>query len=98
MSWQGKTIAIPGQVAQLPQKRQHVGTSRTPTGAGAPERVSPSSPHQTYKNRNAPRRKASPILASPSTYQTHSHYTLNSPALYWNLPPPTWNLNNVDSS
>jgi hypothetical protein len=30
-------------------------------------------------------------LATP-TYRTKSYYTLDSPALYWNLPPPTWKL------
>src|SRR5216683_5326898 len=74
-----------------------MGTSRTPTDAGAPQRVSPSSLHQTYKSHDVPQRKVSPILASPSTYQTRSHYTLDSPALYWNLPPLTWNLNDGSS-
>ncbi len=36
-------------------------------------------------------REVSPILAT-STYQTHSHYTLDSLTLYWNLPPLMWNL------
>src|SRR5216683_6374580 len=30
-SWQGETIAIPGQVARLPRKRQHVGCYRLST-------------------------------------------------------------------
>src|SRR5216683_8347928 len=96
MSREGETIAIPGQVARIPRKRQHVGTSRTSANAGAPKRVPSSKPHRTYKRRDDSRRKASPILASPTTYQTSSHYSLDSPVPFWNLPPPTWNLDPPD--
>src|SRR5216683_5801802 len=61
-----KTIAIPGQVARLSRKRQHVGTSRTPSNAGTPKRVSPSKPRRTYKKGGDTQRKASPILAAPT--------------------------------
>src|SRR5216683_7569139 len=91
-SREGKTIAIPGQVAGISRKRQHVGTSRTPTSASTPKRVPPSKPRRTYKRSSDTRRNASPNLASPSTYQTRSHYSLNSPVPFWNLLPPTWNL------
>src|SRR5216683_7027642 len=92
MSREGETIAIPGQVARIPRKRQHVGTSRTSANAGAPKRVPSSKPRRTYKRRDDSRRKASPILASPTTYQTRSHYTLDPTVPFWNLPPPTWDL------
>ena len=91
-SREGKTIAILGQVARIPRKRQHVGTSRTPADAGAPKRVSPPKPRRTDKRSSDSQQNASPILASPSTYQTRSHYSLDSPVPFWNLPPPTWNL------
>src|SRR5216683_6273497 len=68
-----------------------MGTSRTLANSAAPEGVPPSSPRQKHKRRDLSAGKVSPILAT-STYQTHSHYTLDSPALYWNLPPPMWNL------
>src|SRR6266851_7585310 len=93
MSSARKTIAISDQVAWVPRKRQHVGTRREPTNAGTPKRVPPSSPRRTYKKGGDALQTASPILASPSTYQTRSHYLLDSPALFWNLPPPTWDLN-----
>src|SRR5216683_486412 len=95
-SREGKTIAIPGQVARVPRKRQHVGASRTLANAGTPKRVSSSKPRRTYKERGNCRQNASSILASPSTYQTRSHYSLDSPVLFWNLPPPTWNLDTPD--
>src|SRR6266853_2419258 len=63
-----KTITIPGQVARLPRKRQHVGACGKPTDAGTPERVSPSSPRRTDKKGDDSLRTTSPILASPSTY------------------------------
>src|SRR6266851_4919518 len=92
MSRARKTIAIPGQVAWIPRKRQHVGTRGKPTNTGAPKRVPPSSPRQRYKRRGESPQNASPILASPSTYQTRSHYLLDPPAAFWSLPPPTWNI------
>src|SRR5216683_3316385 len=96
MSREGETIAIPGQVAWIPRKQQHVGTSRTPTSTGTPKRVSPSKPRRADKRRNGPLQNTSPILASTSTYQTRSHYSLDSPVPFWNLPPPTWNLDMPD--
>ena len=91
-SREGETIAIPGQVAWIPRKRQHVGTSRTPADASTPKRVPPPKPRRTYKKGDHSQQNTSPILASPSTYQTRSHYSLDSPVPFWNLPPPTWNL------
>src|SRR5216683_1796377 len=70
-----------------------MGTSRQPANSNTLERVSPTSPHQRYKSHIEPGRKAFPILAS-SSYCTHSHYLLKSSALYWNLPPLMWNLDN----
>src|SRR5216683_505843 len=87
-----KTIAIPGQVAGVPRKRQHVGTRRKSTDAGTPKRVPPSSPRRTVKRSDDSLQTTSPILASPSTYQTRSYYSLDSPVPFWNLPPPTWDL------
>src|SRR6266851_9384558 len=78
-------------MARLPQKQQYMGTSRTFANPTTPEGVSLSSPRRKHKRRDLSAGRASPILAT-STYQTRSHYTLNSPALYWNLPPPIWNL------
>src|SRR6266851_1943307 len=91
MSWEEKTIIIPNQVARLPQKQQHVGTSRTPANSAAPKGVSLSPPPQQYKSNCCTMKTPSPILAS-SSYCTHSYYPLESLALYWNLPLPTWNL------
>ncbi len=48
-------------------------------------------PPRKHKSRAYPTETRSPILAS-SSYCTCSYYNLNSPALYWNLPPPMWNL------
>src|SRR6266851_9758511 len=48
---------------------------------------------QQHKKAGHPTETASPILAS-SSYQTHSHYTLDTLALFWNLPLPIWNMNN----
>src|SRR5712671_4796649 len=92
MSREGETIAIPGQVAWIPRKRQHVGTSRTPTDANTPKRVPPSKPHRTDKRSDVSLQTAFPILASPSTYQTRSHYSPDSTVPFWNLPPASWDL------
>src|SRR6266851_7293819 len=70
-----------------------MGTSRTFANSTTSKGVSPPSPHRKHKRCNLSTGGASPILAT-STYQTRSHYTLDSPALYWNLSPPTWNLDN----
>src|SRR5712671_6501454 len=91
MSWEEKTIAIPNQVARVPQKQQYMGTSRTPANLTAPQGVSLLPPSQQYKEGDHIVETISPILAS-SSYHTRSYYPLKSPALYWNLPPPTWNL------
>src|SRR5216683_4920198 len=88
-----KTIAILSQVVRIPRKQQHVGTGRTPANSTAPQRVSPLPSPQQHKKAGHPTETASPILAS-SSYQTHSHYTLDTLALFWNLPLPIWNMNN----
>src|SRR6266851_6286518 len=96
MSRARKTIAIPDQMAWVPRKRQHVGTRRESTDAGTPKGVSPASPRRTDKKGDDSLQTVPPILASPSTYQTRSHYLLDSPVPFWNLPPPTWNLDTPD--
>ncbi len=76
----------------VPWKQQHMGTSRQPADSYPPKRISPSPPPQKHKKGDLTPSTVSPNLASLS-YRTHSFYNLDSPALYWNLPPPTWNLN-----
>ncbi len=90
-SWEEKTIAIPGQVAGVSQKQQHMGTSRTPTNSTTPKGVLPPPPPQQYKEDEYTTKTTSSILAS-SSYCTRSYYNVNSPTLYWNLPLPMWNL------
>jgi hypothetical protein len=41
------------------------------------------------------RGKPSPKLAP--TYQTHAHYLLNNSPPWYQLPPPTWNLDADDA-
>jgi hypothetical protein len=41
-------------------------------------------------------RRPFPKLAP--TYQTHAHYLLNDSPPWYQLPPPTWNLNADDTS
>src|SRR5216683_6356543 len=79
-------------MAWVPRKRQHMGARRKSADASTPKRVPPSSPRRTDKRSDDSLQNASPILASPSTYQTRSYYSLDSPVPFWNLPPPTWNL------
>jgi hypothetical protein len=47
-----------------------------------------------YKESGNSQKSPSSNLAT-STYRTKSYYPLDSPTLYWNLPPPTWDLDNV---
>src|SRR6266851_6406486 len=93
MSWEEKTITISGQVVGIPRKRQHIGTSRTPANSAAPQGVPLLPSPQQHKKAECPAETASSILAS-SSYCTCSHYPINSLALFWNLPPPMWNLDN----
>src|SRR6266851_1927628 len=63
----------------------------TPANSTAPQEVSPLPSSQQYKEDNHLVETTSPILAS-SSYCTRNYYNIDSPALFWNLPPPTWNL------
>src|SRR6266851_71757 len=83
-------------MAWVPRKRQHVGARRKSTDASTPKRVPPSSPRRTDKKHDDSPQTTSPILASSSTYQTRSHYSLDSLVPFWNLPPPMWNLDTPD--
>jgi len=71
-----------------------VGASRTSPNSAAPQTIPPSTPSQQHKKGNHTVRKTFSILAS-SSYRTHSHYTFDTPALFWNLPPPMWNLDDA---
>src|SRR6266851_756758 len=68
-----------------------MGTSRSPASSTPHKRISSPAPPQKYKKGHLEPPTLSPNLASPS-YRTCSYYTLNSPAPFWNLLPPTWNL------